>query len=191
MGVTAQDHINAGNLLRHLAVHVKAVVAEQDNNISAFLLHFLNHLLNPRLANTKGKVREHPARIGNRHVREGLTDHGNLGPATLKNLVGFKRRFVPLIVKDVGSQEREGQLFDDLVHPINAVGELPVRGHRIRVQRVHQVHHVLTIGLQRRHGTVPGIPAIQEQRIRTLRTDRLHDGGHPVQPAHFAVAAGQ
>src|SRR3546814_9168194 len=89
--------------------------------------HVLRHLL---LADAEAPVRDHPARIGDRRVGEGLTDDGDLHAAALEELVGLEGGLHPLVVEDVAGKQRELELLDDLVHALGAVGELTVRGDR-------------------------------------------------------------
>ena len=50
-----------------------------------------------------------------------------------------------------------------LANVIPAVGEFPVRGHRVRFQSVHDRDHVLSLGLIGRIAALPSITAIEQQ----------------------------
>ena len=64
-------------------------------------------------------------------------------------------------------------------------------GHGVRLQRIHDVDHVLARRFLRGVGTLPGVAAIKQQRVRPLRPDGIDDGRAPVETAHLAVPAGQ
>ena len=90
MRVARQDHINPRYNACHLLIDVKTIVAEYDNTFSTCCTDFLHHRVHVLVANTEGVLREHPSGIGNGHIRERLTDHGDLGATALKHLVRFK-----------------------------------------------------------------------------------------------------
>ena len=60
--------------------------------------------------NAERPVWDHPARIGNRRIGEGLTDHGNLDAAPLEHFDRFKSWLLPLAVENIGTEEGEWQI---------------------------------------------------------------------------------
>ncbi len=191
MGVAGEDHVDALHAPGHLAVHVEAVVREEDHQLRALGAGLVHDLLHPLLADAEGEVGEHPARVGDGRVGEGLADHRDLRAAALEIRDRVEGRLVPGGVEDVGAEEGEGQRVDDLAHPVDAERELPVRGHGVGLQRVHHVDHVLAVRPQRRQRALPGVAAVEEERLRPLGADALQDGRDPVEPAHAAVLAGE
>ncbi len=63
--------------------------------------------------------------------------------------------------------------------------------HRVRFQRVHHVDHVLALGVIAGIGPMPGVAAIQQQRVRAIGPDRIHHSCHAVHPAHLAIGLGK
>ena len=187
MGVAGQDDVDPFDLRGHLAVDVEAVMGQDDNQIGPGVTDLLHDLGHAFLTHAEGEVGEHPFRIGDRKVGEGLADHGDRRAADLEHLVGIVGGFVPFGVEDIGAKEGEGQGFHDLGHAVDAQREFPVRGHRIGFQRVHHVDHVLPVGPMRGERALPGIAAIQQQRVGACGADRVDDGRAAVQPAHAAI----
>ena len=99
----------------------------------------------------------------------GLPAHtyGDLDAAPLEELVGFEqfRRLVPFGVKDILAEGREGQTLYKFCHPLAAEREFPVEGHRVGLQPVHHVDHVLRLRVVAGVGAVPGVAAVEQQRI--------------------------
>ncbi len=151
--------------------------------------HLVHHGLHVFVANTKAVIGEHPTGVGNRHIREGLPDDGNLHTTALVKLIGFElgRGLVPHGVKNILAQGIVGQAFDQFAHPVLAQREFPVEGHRIRLKRVHHVDHVLAFGLIAGVRPVPGVATVQQQGIRPRRADRLYDSRHTIKATDLAV----
>ena len=63
--------------------------------------------------------------------------------------------------------------------------------HRIGLERIHDVDHVLSLRVIAGVAAVPCIAAVQQQRIGAVRADRVDHGRHTVQPAYAAVGLGQ
>ena len=118
MRMPRQDHVDAGNAPGHLFIYVKAIVAEADNELGPLPTHLVDHGLHVFVTDAKAVFREHPARIGNGHIGKGLTDNGDLDPATFEELVGreYIDRLVPFGIKDVLSERRKGEALDNLLH---------------------------------------------------------------------------
>ena len=192
MGVRRQDHVDALDARSELAVDIEAVMRQQHNQLRAVLADFLDIDAQIVLADAERPVRNHPARIGDRGVREGLADDSDLDPAALEHLVGFERRLVPFSVAGILAKEREAELVDDLFHPVGAERELPMTHHGVRLQQRHAVDHVLALGLQRGVAVLPGVAAIEQQgAVATFGADRFDDGGDAIEPAELSVGLGQ
>ena len=108
----------------HLLVDVKAVVAKSTTTHSAPCgAHLVDHGLHVFVADAEGEFGEHPARVRDGHVGEGLPDHGDLCAAPFEHLVGREQLggLVPFGVEDVLAQRRKRQLFST----ISATRSLP------------------------------------------------------------------
>ena len=149
MRVAGQDHVNAGHDTGHLLVHIKAIVAQHNHTFRTGGAYLFDHRRHVFIADAKGILREHPARVSDGHIREGLSDHRNLGAAAFKHFVGLEQlgRLVPFGIEDVLSKCSKGQPLDNLVHTLRAEREFPMECHGVRLERVHDVHHVLPFGL--------------------------------------------
>ena len=193
MGVAREDHVDALHTASHLLVDVKAVVRENDDQLGAHAAHLVDHFLHPLVTDTEGVFREHPARIGDRQIGESLTDNSDLDAAALEELVGSKvfGRFVPLGVENVLAKRRKGEVCNDIANTVATEGEFPVEGHRVGLERVHDVDHVLPLGVVAGIGAVPGVAAVKEESVGTLGADRIDHGRHAVEAAHLAVGAGK
>ena len=192
MRVAGEDHVEAGDPARQLAVDVEAVMRQQDDELRAFRAHRVDIGLNLLLADAERPVGHHPARIGDRRVGEGLADHGDLDPAALEDAIGLEDRLVPFGVADIAAEEGIGKSLDQFLDALRAIGELPMAGHGVRRQRVHDLDHVHAAGLQRGIAALPGVAAVEEQHpVLALGTDRLEHGGDAVDTAHPAIGARQ
>ena len=188
MGVAGQDDVDALHARGQLAVDVEAVVAQQHHEIDALGPHLGD--VGPELVflDAERPVGDHVARIGDRRVGKGLADHADPEAAALDHAVGLEHRIAPGRVLHVAGEERELQLLDQLLDPLGAVGELPVRGHGVRRERVHDFHHVGALVLQGRVAALPGVAAVEQQHLaRPLGADRLDQRRHAVEPADPAV----
>ena len=193
MGVTRQDHVDPRHYARHLLVHIKAVVAQAYDQFGPFGADLVHHFLHTLVADTERVFGEHPAGVGDRHIGESLPDHRDFDAACLVELVGREKlcRFVPFGVKDVLPQGGKGQPLDNLCHAVRAEREFPVKSHRVGLERIHHVDHVLTLRVVAGVAAVPGVAAIQQQRIGPVRADLVDHTRHTVQTAHLAIALRQ
>ena len=162
MCVTRQDHVDTRDLTRHLLINVKPIVAKAHNQLSPLGAHLIHHLLHVFVADTERIFREHPTRICDWHVRECLTNDSNLNAATFEEFIGWEQlcRFVPFCIKYVLAKGGKRQVFNNLGHTIRAEREFPVERHRIRLQRVHNVDHVLPVSLIAGVTAVPCIATV-------------------------------
>jgi hypothetical protein len=112
-------------------------------------------------------------------------------PAFSKMLVGLERRLIPFGIEDVGAKEGEGQGVDDFLDPLGAKVHSQWLVIASTPKCVHHVDHVLTLGQVAGHRPVPGVAAIQKDRLGPRGADRLDHGGHPVHPAHPAIGPAQ
>ena len=193
MGVARQDHVDAFDTTGHFFVHVEPVVRQDDDQLGTSGANFVDHRLHVFVTDAERVFREHPARVCDGHVREGLTDHGHLHATALEEFVGLEQLggFIPLGVKDVLAEGREGQITHDLFNALRAQREFPVEGHRIRLQRVHHVDHVLPFSVMTGVRAVPRVTAIQQQRIGAVGADCVYNGRHAVHAAHLTVGLRQ
>ena len=193
MGVAGQDHVDPRHHARHLLIYVKSIVAQANDQLGPFGAHLVYHFLHTFVADPKGVFGEHPAGVGNRHIRERLPDHRDLDTTGLVELVRGEQLgwFVPFGVKDVLAKGGKRQPFHDLGHAVRAEREFPVKGHCVGLERVHHIDHVLTLGVITGIAAVPRIAAIQQQRVRPVGADLVDHGRHAVQPAHLAIALRQ
>ena len=187
--VTRQDHVDALNAARHLFVHVETVVRQDDNAFGTHAAHFVDHFLHAFVTNTEGVFREHPTRVGDWHIGEGLTDDGDFYATTFKELIGCEIfcRFVPFAVKNVLAEGGIGQISDQFTDAVRTQREFPMERHCVRFKEVHGVHHVLTLCVVAGVRPVPCVTAVQKDRIRTISADRLYDRRNAVEATHLAV----
>ena len=155
--------------------------------------HLVYHLLHALIADAEREIREHPARVGDGHIGEGLPDHRNFGAATLEKFVRleFFGRLVPFSVENILPQHRKGRLFHQFAHPLLAQREFPMEGHRIGFQQLHGVHHVLALRMIAGVRPVPCIATIQQQRIGAGCANGVYYRGHAIQTADPAIGLGQ
>ena len=164
-------------------------MAKADNQFGPLGAHLIHHVLHVFIANPERIFGEHPAGVGNRHIGKGLTDHRNLGATTFEHLVRWEQfgGFVPFSVKNVLAKGREGQVFDNFLNPVAAECEFPMEGHRVRLQGIHDIDHVLTRRLVAGVRPMPCVPAIKQNCVRPVSADRLDDCCHTVQSTDPAV----
>ena len=98
-----------------LAVDVEAVVRQQHDELRAVLARLLDLLAQIVLADAERPVRDHPARIGDRRVGQGLADDRDLDAAALDHRDRLEGRLVPFGVADVLGEERKAELFDEFL----------------------------------------------------------------------------
>ncbi len=89
------------------------------------------------------------------------------------------------------TQRGKRQALYNLVHPVRAQREFPVEGHRVGVEGVHDIDHVLPLGVIAGIAAMPCVAAIQQQCIGAVGTDRIDHGSNPIQSPHTAIAFGQ
>ena len=165
---------------------------QQDDKFGPFGAGFFDVLTDHLLVDAERPVRDHVARVGDRGVRERLADDGNLHAAALEPCGGFEDRLLPFGIGDVTGKERKLEHVLEFLHTILAVGEFPVRGHRVEAHGVLDLDHVLALGFERRQRALPGVATVQEQRVvRTFGAHRLDQGHHPVDTADAAVFLGE
>ena len=107
MRMAAHNRIKAAYSRSHFKVHVHAVMRQQDDNLSALTLHFIDHLLQILFLNTKGPVGREVARIGNRRIGEGLANDGNRNAIHVTDGVRTKYRVTKVSRLDILRNERD------------------------------------------------------------------------------------
>ena len=167
MRVATHDGVDAADATGHLQVDVHAVVAQNDDHLSAFGPGFVHHLLHVLVLDAKGPVGHHVARVRNRGVGESLPDDGAGHAIDLANDIGLEHRVTEVIGLDVLRHKinlARKVLLDNFLHPRHAQGELPVAGHDVHAEQFAGINHILTMGPQRRARSLPGVAAVKEQR---------------------------
>ncbi len=109
----------------------------------------------------------------------------------LAHHVGLEHRVAEVGGLDVLGDEVDlaGEvLLDDLLHPLHAVGELPVAGHHVHAQQLAGVDHVLRLGPQRGGRALPGVAAVEQQRAGAAGLQALDQRGQVREAADLAVA---
>ncbi len=160
---------------------------QQNDKFRALFPRLIDDFLHPLFANAETQIWEHPTGIGNWQIRKCLTDHGNLDAVLLEHFYRFKRRFIPFFIEHIRAKERERQVFDHLANILAAIRELPMRCHGIGLERVHDRNHVLALRLVRRITALPRISTIQQQRVRAIRTNTVHNRSHSIDTTHAPV----
>ncbi len=193
VGVRGENHVDAGNARGELAVDVEAVVRQQHHELRALPARLADARAHLLLADAKTPFRDHPARIGDRRVGKGLAEDRDACPGLVENLVGGKHRLLPFGVANVERQERIAELFRQLLHPLLAVGELPMARHGVGLQQLDAVDHVLALGAQRAERALPRVAAVEKQHavLSAPGSHRLDHGCGAVEPADAAVASGE
>ena len=118
-----------------------------------------------------------------------MPDNGNFDAATFIEFVGREilGGFVPFCIKDVLAKGGKRQIADNVAYAIRTQRELPVERHRIRLQQVHDIHDILSLGFVAGVGAVPCVTPIQQQCVRTVSADTVHDSRDPIHTAHFSI----
>ena len=65
-----------------------------------------------------------------------------------------------------------------------------MKGHCVRLKRVHRIHHVLPLGVIAGVAPMPCIAPIQQKRIRAIRAHGFDHCCDPVQPPDTAIFSG-
>jgi hypothetical protein len=189
--VAAEDGVHAAHAAGHLQVDVHAVVAEHHHHLCALAARLVDHLLQVVVLDAEAPVGHHVARVGDRRIREGLADDGHRHAIDRADDVGRKDRVAEVGGLDVLRHEVDlalEVLLDDLLHPLHAVGELPMAGHHVHGQQLARVDHVLRVGPQAGGAALPGVAAVEQQRTRAAGFEHLHQRGQVGKPTHAAIA---
>ena len=189
----AQDGVQPAHARGELQVDIHAVVRQQHDHLGALAARLVNHLLQPFFLNAEGPVRREIRRVRDRRVRKRLPDDGDRHAVQLAQHVRVEYRITKVggldVLRDKGDLVLE-IVVDHVAHAVGAVGHLPVRGHDVHTQREGGVDHVLAVGPQRGGGALPGVAAVQQQRIGARGAQPLDERGQVREAAHAAVAAG-
>jgi hypothetical protein len=188
--VPAEDRVDAAHARGELEVHVHAVVRQQHHHLRALGAHLVHQLLQARFLDAEGPLRDHVARIGDRRVGEGLADHGERNAVHRAQRVGLEDGILEIGGLHVLREElhRRELFLDRRLHALGAVSELPVRGHEVDAQELLRADHVRAFGPQRGGRTLPGVAAVQQQRVRARRAQTLDQRGEVRVAADLAVA---
>ena len=121
-----------------------------------------------------------------------MADHTDTQAAALEYGARPKHRITPGRLLDVAGKERKPELLDELLDPLGTIGELPVRGHGVDTERVHDAYHVGATALQRGIAALPGVAAIEQQHLaRALGANRPDQSGEPIEATHPTVGPGK
>jgi hypothetical protein len=147
MRMRRQQDVDALDAPGELTVDVEAVVGQEHDEPGALLAR-LDVGLHVLLANAERPVRHHPARVGDGRVGEGLADHRDLDATPVDHPHRLEGGLVPLCVADVLSEEGEAEVVGDRLDALRTEREFPVPDHRIGLQELHAIDHVLALGDQ-------------------------------------------
>ena len=107
MRMSGQDDVDAAHARSELAVQVEAVMREQHDELRAVSAHGLDLFAQIVFADAEAPVRDHPARIGDRGIGQGLADHGDLHAAALEHGGRLEHRVLPFIVADIRARKEK------------------------------------------------------------------------------------
>src|SRR5665647_2308632 len=139
MRVAGEDHVDARYAPGKLAVDVEAVMRQQHNELGAGLANLLDIGADIILTDAKRPVRDQPTRIGDRLVREGLAEHGDLDAALLEHFVRREHRLIPVSYTHLRAHETDSYLVCRLLDPRFAIGEFPMAGHGVGLEQRHAI----------------------------------------------------
>src|SRR5579872_3098329 len=109
MGVRRQDDVDTLDAPGELAIDIEAVVRKQDDQLRATPAGLVDLRLDVLFAHAERPVRDHPARIRDRRIGKGLTEHRDLDAAALEHGGGVEGSLVPLGVTDVQAKEGKAE----------------------------------------------------------------------------------
>ncbi len=148
-----------------------------------------------RLLDAEGEIGHEALRVRDRDIRKPLADDADLDPAGFADRVGAKDRLVPVellaVVADEVALEESAALAvaEELLDPVDAVGEFPVRGENLDSELVHDPDHVLAARPESGRRALQGVAAVEEDRLaRPFRAGVLDQRRHVGVAAHAAVA---
>ena len=181
MGVTTQNGVEARHPRGQLYIAVGAVVREQNHHLSACGAHFIHLFLQLALLNTESPAGGEVGGVGDWCIGEGLANDRHGYPVDLLKGMARKDRVAKVHVFDVVRDEVDVSveiLINNLRDPISAQRELPMTGHDINTQQLAGVDHVLTQRPKRGSGSLPQVPAIKQQRARSICPQPLDQGSY-------------
>ncbi len=78
MGVAAENNIDTRDAARQFEIDIHPIVRQQNDSVDLFALqNLIDDFLKLLVPDTKSPVRNEPLWMGDRNVRECLTDDGN------------------------------------------------------------------------------------------------------------------
>ena len=188
----AEDGIQPTHARGELQVDIHAVVRQQHDHLGALAARLVNHLLQPLFLNAERPVGREIGRMRDGRVRKRLPDDGHRHAVQLAQHIRVEYRITKVcrldVLRDKGDLVLE-VVIDHVAHAVCAVGHLPVRGHDIHAQREGGVDHVLAVRPQRGGGALPGVAAVEQQRIGARGAQALDERGQMREAAHAAVTA--
>ena len=175
--MAAEDDVDAADAAGQLEIDVHAVMRQQHHGIDLVAVaQRIDQLLQLVVANAEGPVRRESFRVRDRHIGEGLPDHGHAVPADLLDggrlEHASRRRIERLGVVECGflgqehvlRQEFALEAFEVAAQRLFAVGEFPVAGHRLDAEQVGGLDHVGALHGVGEPGALPQIAAVEQQR---------------------------
>lgn len=173
-------------------VDVHAVVRQQHDHPGALAARFVHPLLQPRFLDAEGPVRREIGRMRDGRVRKRLADDGDRHAVQFAQHVGVEHRVAEVGGLDVLGDEGDlvsEVVVDHVAHALGAVGQLPVRRHDVHAEQERGVDHVLAARPQRGGRALPGVAAVEQQRVRARGAQALDERGQVREAAHAAETA--
>ena len=203
MSVPAKDNIDASDPAGKLEIDIHAVMRQQDNGISMLgLTHRIDHFLHLGVANAESPIRHEATRMGNWLIGEALADDGNAPTPNLTDDIGLEHSPAVCIEsfriiergligqEDVLRKKLAFEFCEVAAKLFFAIGHLEMRRHGVHTQQIGQPNHGLALRAVGNPRTLPGVAAIQKQRIRraSLGPEACDQCGHVGVAAHPSVA---
>ena len=169
VGVGGEDDVDALDAGGELGVDVEAVVGEQHHHLRALRARLGHRSAHAPLADAERPVGDHPARVGDRRVGEGLADHRDGDAAALEQARGVEHRLGEVGVAHVAGEERQARrartvhVAEQLGDAAGAQRELPMAGGRLHAQRLQHADHVGALGRERRERALQRVAAVEQQ----------------------------
>ena len=190
VGVTAKDDVDAGDTTGELEIDIRTIVRQEHDDERTLGARFVHDFLERFLLDAERPLGNEVPGIRNRGVGKGLADDRHRHAAEAADRVGFEDGIAKVQRFHVLGKEldfsREFPL-DRFLHPLGTVGEFPVPGHDIDAEKFRRFDHVGSLGPERHARALPGVAAVQQQRVRPFRAQALHQRGEVREAADFAV----
>ena len=199
VGMPAQDHVDAAHAAGHLHVGRQPVVAQEHDDVDLLdVAELVDEPLRLRVLDAEREPRDEARRVRDRHVGECLADHAHRDAAHVLDRVRREDRLVPVqlarvVADEVALKQAAAVLVaEQLLHPLEPMGELPVRREDLDAELVHDPHHVEAARPERRRRALERVAAVEEERPARPRVPDALDQRRQVRVApHPAIARGE